>query len=186
MKKVDKSVPQAVATARERENSADLISKYSPDVYRLALYLLHSEEEARDAAADVFVKILGHSGALPGEEHERAWLMKVTYNHCRDILRKKSLFIRLLPKIYSRSAGSPEPTPEQSALEADEQSSVRQAVARLPDRDRAIIFLRYYQQLSYVEISGILDIPEATVGTRLHRARERLRKELASNRGGAL
>jgi RNA polymerase sigma-70 factor (ECF subfamily) len=169
----------------DREKAAALINKYSPDVYRLALYLLRSEEEARDAAADVFLKIYARPEILP-REVTRSWLMKVTNNHCHDVLRKKSLFKRLLPKIYARVTAGPGPTPEQAVLEADEQSGVRQAVARLPDQDRAIIFLRYYQQLSYEEIGAILDMPGATVGTRLHRARERLKKELAGPGGGDL
>ena len=182
---MEKSVLQAGPPAPDRKAAADLVNKHSPDVYRLALYLLRSEEEARDAAADIFLKIYTNPGIIP-EEHFRTWLMRVSYNHCQDILRKKSSLIRLLPKIYTRLTRSPEPTPEQAALEADEQSGVRQAVARLPVQDRAIVFLRYYQQMSYGEISAVLDIPEATVGTRLHRAREKLRKDLTGNKGGAL
>jgi len=182
---VGKSVLQTGPPAPDRKAVADLINSHSPDVYRLALYLLRSGEEARDAAADIFVKIYANPGIIP-EDHFRAWLMKVSYNHCQDILRKKSSFKRLLPKIYTRITRSPEPTPEQAVLEADEQSGVRQAVARLPDQDRAIVFLRYYQQLSYAEISAVLDIPEATVGTRLHRAREKLKKDLTGEKGGAL
>lgn len=165
--------------------AADLVNQYSPEVFRLALYLLRSEEEARDAAADIIVKIYASPGAIP-EDHFRPWLMRVSYNHCRDILRRKSSLRRLLPKIYTRLTAPPGPTPEQAALEADTRSEVRQAVAGLPEQDRAIVFLRYYQQMSYGEISRVLDIPEATVGTRLHRAREKLRKELNGFKGGAL
>nr|WP_277445126.1 RNA polymerase sigma factor [Pelotomaculum isophthalicicum] len=77
--------------------------------------------------------------------------------------------------MYERT---PPPGPEQTMLDSAEQVSVRRAVAGLPERERAIVFLRYYQGLSYAEIAAVLGIPEPTVGTRLHRAREKLRKKL--------
>lgn len=171
------------ALSGDRQAAADLAALYSPEVYRLALYFLHSEEEARDAAADIFVRLFT-SPQIISLDRFRAWLMRVAYNHCLDILRRRRTLNRLLPKIYGTMAEHSEPGPEQALAEADEQEEVRRAVARLPDQDRVIVVLRYYQQLSYSEISDVLDLPEATVGTRLHRAREKLRNMLAHSEGG--
>ncbi|MHB8156946.1 MAG: RNA polymerase sigma factor [Desulfocucumaceae bacterium] len=172
------------AGAGDSQAVANLIPIYSPEIYRLALYLLQSPEEAMDAASDIFARLYANPGIIPAD-HFRPWLLKVAYNHCRDILRRRSTLKRLLPKIYHKTLPTSGPTPEQAALEAEEQALVRQAVARLPDQERAMVFLRYYQQLSYAEISGITGIPEATVGTRLHRAREKLRSILTDQKGGA-
>lgn len=164
---------------------ASLSGLYGPDVYRLALYVLISEEDARDAAADIFSRLFACPSMIP-QENFRAWLMRVSYNHCIDILRRKATLKRMLPKIHERMSGTPDPGPEQAALVADEQAEVRRAIAGLPEQERIIVFLRYYQQLSYAEIGEVLGIAEATVGTRLHRAREKLRKRLKQSEGGVI
>ncbi|MFZ5644861.1 MAG: RNA polymerase sigma factor [Bacillota bacterium] len=172
------------AASGDRRAAADLVDTYSQEIYRLALYLLKSQEEAQDAAADIFLKIYSNPTLIPPEKF-RPWLMRVTYNHCHDILRRKSTFKRLLPRIYAKATGPPEPTPEQSALEASEKAEVRKAIEKLPEQEKVILFLRYYQELSYEEISNVTDIPPATVGTRLHRTREKLRNYLTPIKGGA-
>lgn len=171
--------------ARSGEGSAvsALAVAYSPDVYRLARYLLHSEEEAKDAAADVFVRLYTAGEKIPMEGF-KPWLMRVAYNYCQDLLRRRSTLSRLLPRIYRRMNEAASPGPEQAALEADEREEVRRAVARLPDVEKAVVVLRYYHQLSYSEIGMVLDIPEATVGTRLYRARDKLRGMLSFCEGG--
>lgn len=172
------------ASSGDRQALASLSDLYGPDVYRLALYILRLEEEARDAASDIFTRLFASPGIIP-QENFRAWLMRVSYNHCRDILRRKATLGHLLPKIYSRMAGATDPGPEQAVVDAAEQAEVRRAIASLPLQERVIVFFRYYQQLSYSEISAVLNIPEATVGTRLHRAREKLRTMLEQGKGGA-
>ena len=170
------------ARSGDRQAAAALASLCGSDVYRLALYIFHKEDEARDAAADIFARLYATPEKIPLENF-RAWLMRVTYNHCLDNLRRRKTLNRLLPKIYERQARL-EQSPEEAVVEAGEQAEVRQAVANLPEQERVIVFLRYYQQLSYTEISSVLGVPEATVGTRLHRAREKLRKRLSDDRGG--
>jgi RNA polymerase sigma-70 factor (ECF subfamily) len=182
---VDRKEDVLLVKARggDRQALAALAARYGSELYRLARYILRSDEEARDAVADVFARLCTKPQNIPLGGF-RTWAVKVTCNHCRDLLRRKGTLTRLLPVIYNRSAERANPTPEQAALAADEQASVRQAVARLPEQERIIVVLRYYHQLSYAEISAVLGIPQATVGTRLHRARERLRQLLGYGRGG--
>lgn len=176
----DKGALAERAKSGDRKAVSDLAALYGPELYRLALYLLNSEEEARDAAADIFARLLATPGIIPPDRFH-AWLMRVAYNHCMDILRRRKTLNRLLPKIYHRMEEHLGPSPEQAAVEADEQAEVRQAVSGLPEQERVMVVLRYYRQMSYSEISYVLGIPEATVGTRLHRAREKLRRMLAEN-----
>jgi len=165
------------AASGDLQAVAGIATQYGPDLFRLARCLLNSYEEARDAVADIIARLCADPGIIPSGL-SRSWLMRVTYNHCVDLLRRRKTLQRLLPKIYDRTAVRPQPGPEQTALKTAEQVSVRQAVAGLPEQERAIVFLRYYQGLSYAEIAAVLGIPGPTVGTRLHRAREKLRKRL--------
>jgi RNA polymerase sigma-70 factor (ECF subfamily) len=171
------------ARAGESAAVAALATTYGTEVFRLARYLLQNEEDARDAAADVFLRLYSARDKIPLEGF-RPWLMRGTYNHCQDVLRRRSTLRRLLPKIFQGQRGSGIRDPELMAVEADERAEVRRAVSELPEIDRMVVVLRYYHQLSYTEISQTLDIPEATVGTRLHRARERLKARLAGPKGG--
>ncbi|NPV90163.1 MAG: sigma-70 family RNA polymerase sigma factor [Firmicutes bacterium] len=176
-----------IARARDGDTAAiaALATTYSTQVFRLARYLLQNEEDARDAAADVFVRLYSAREKIPLEGF-KPWLMRVTYNHCQDILRRKNTLKRLLPKILQVQKSSVVRGPEQLVVEADERAEIRQAVNALPEIDRMVVVLRYYHQLSYTEISQTLDIPEATVGTRLHRAREKLKSRLAGQKGGGV
>lgn len=173
------------AQAGEVAAVAALATTYGTEVFRLARYLLQNEEDARDAAADVFVRLYSAREKIPLEGF-KPWLMRVTYNHCQDVLRRRNTLRRLLPKILQGQRSSVVIGPEQMVVEADERAEVRQAVNELPEIDRMVVVLRYYHQLSYTEISQTLDIPEATVGTRLHRAREKLKSRLAGKKGGGV
>jgi len=170
------------ARAGDRQAASDLSVLHGPEVYRLARYLLNSTEEARDAAADIFAKLFASPGTIPTEGF-RPWLLKVAYNHCMDILRRRRVLMRLLPKVYFKTSANMDPPLDEAVVESDEREEVRRVVGLLPEPDRAVVILRYYQQMRYSEISKILDIPEATVGSRLHRAREKIRKVLEKNEG---
>lgn len=138
----DKGALAERAKSGDRKAVSDLAALYGPELYRLALYLLNSEEEARDAAADIFARLLATPGIIPLDRFH-AWLMRVAYNHCMDILRRRKTLNRLLPKIYHRMEEHLGPSPEQAAVEADEQAEVRQAVSGLPEQERVMVVLRY-------------------------------------------
>ena len=119
------------ARSGARAALAELALARGPEVYRLALYLLHSEEEARDAAADIFARLYAAPGLLPRESF-RPWLLRVAHNHCLNILRRRKTLARLLPKIYAKMSSGHGPNPEQAAVEADEQAEVRRAAGGGP------------------------------------------------------
>lgn len=154
-----------------------LAEQYAPQMYRLAFCLLKSEEEARDAAGDVFVKLYESPEKIPVQGF-KPWLMKVVYNHCLDLLRRRKTWQRLLPRLLGYSQAEQEPDPAEAAANAEERLNVRQALLRIPDKERAALVLRYYQELSYDEISEVLGVPASLVGTWLHRGKARMKEIL--------
>ncbi|MEN6389940.1 MAG: sigma-70 family RNA polymerase sigma factor [Syntrophomonas sp.] len=158
-----------------------LAEQYAPQVYRLAFCLLKSEEEARDAAGDVFVKLYESPEKIPVQGF-KPWLMKVVYNHCLDLLRRRKTWQGLLPRLLRYSQAGLEPDPAQAAADAEEQIIVRQALLKLPEKERAALVLRYYQDLSYDEISEVLGVAASLVGTWLHRGKARM-KEILEQKG---
>ena len=121
-----------------------------------------SEQEAEDVCQTVFMKLL-ESKVTPGKE--RAWLMQVTVNQCRSLLRS-SWWKYTVPL-------------DETILAPDTESSgIRQAVMALKPKYRVVVYLHYYEQYTTAEIARMLHITPSAVTTRLDRARQQLRQVL--------
>lgn len=144
------------------EDIETLFRKHKDDVYRLALSYTRSVEEAEDVCQTVFLKAIG-AAVQPGKE--RAWLMQVTANQCRNLLR-------------SAWWKKTRPLEEAQIPISAEFRDVFRQVMSLPPKYRVVIYLRYYEQYSTKEISSLLRISQSAVTTRLSRAREMLRPML--------
>ncbi len=146
----------------------ELFQLYKNDVYRLAVSYTHSREEAEDICQTVFLRLLEQPHITPGKE--KAWLMQVTANACRSLLRSARW-----------KTGEPleENTLEEniSAQEADH-GDVFDAVMALPPHYRVTVYLHYYEGLTSKEIAALLKLRTSTVTTRLARARDLLRQTL--------
>ena len=143
------------------------VTRWSADLVRLAYSYLLSRADAQDAVQDAFMVYLKRAPEFAGEAQEKAWLMKVTANRCKNVLRS--------PWFKNR-----EPIPEE--LPADEGSrEVILALANLPKKYRMCVHLHYYEGYSIEEIASLLGAKPATVGTWLSRARALLKQELGGN-----
>ena len=140
-----------------------LFHRYRDDVYRLAVNYTRNAAEAEDVCQTVFLKLLENPDITPGKE--RAWLMQVTVNTCRDILRS-AWWKRTVP-LETLGCTSRE--------NVDETALVLQ---KLPPKYRVVLYLHYYEQYTTAEIAGLLRIPTGTVSTRLRRGREQLKAML--------
>ena len=132
-------------------------------IYRLAYACLRRHADAEDILQEVFIKYYRSAPEFESDEHEKAWLLRVTTNTCISLLR--SPWRRITGPI-PESMPAPEPT--------DDGSWLISLVHRLPARYAAVIHLHYYEDLSVREISSILRVPEGTVKSRLSRARSLL------------
>ena len=146
----------------ERESLEALVRREEDVLYRAALAYLGEPEEAKDVVQDAFLRLLEKAPALEGPEHERAWLLRVTINRCRDRLR----FRRRHPTV---------PLTDWYPAAAPEESAAAEAVSALPPKDRLTIHLFYYQGCSVSEIAALTGAREGAVRTRLSRARQKLR-----------
>lgn len=139
-------------------------TQYTDTVYRVAVHNTRCKSDAEDVTQEVFVKLLESSKKFKDGEHIKAWLIRVTINECRTLMRK-----------YSRET-------EQSAEIADcavyDGDSVLEAVKALPENYRNAIYLHYYEGYTAKEIGKILDSKENTVLSWLSRGRAALRKEM--------
>ena len=140
-------------------------------VFSLAYHLLHDAGRAEEVAQDVFLRLYRHRAAIKSAEHLVFWLRKVT---CRRVIDE----VRKLPKAPPASlediAELAADCRERDPLLAER---LRQMVASLREDARAVIVLRYQEELELAEIAEILAIPVNTVKSRLQRSLEILREK---------
>lgn len=140
------------------------MERYGPALQRLAYVYLKNIHDAEDAVQDVFLAYLRSTAVFSAEEQRRAWLMTVTANRCRSLLRS--------PRRQT------EPLSEELACLPAEESDLLRAVLALEEKYRLPIHLYYYEGYSIAEIAALLHRSAATVGSQLSRGREKLRKML--------
>ena len=134
--------------------------------YRLAYSYLHDREEALDAVQTAVCKALEKQDSLKDAGAMRTWFYRILVNVCTDALRHRKLVTFVPPEALD--AGSYEdPLPEDGSLAS--------RVDALPPEVPTIIRLRFYEELSLKEISGVVDCPLSTVKTRLYTGLKKLR-----------
>ena len=150
-----------------REQFDRLYERYADDVLRVSYFYLGDKQRAEDVCQDVFLRLLTKGPQIqPG--HEKAWLLKVALNRCRDLWRAAWVKRVVL--------GSPlEMLPAEDDIEQyAEKSEVMEAVYQLNPAFKEVIMLHYYQGFGIAEIAAMLEVPEGTVSSRLSRARKKL------------
>lgn len=145
------------------QNIEALFCEHRDDVYRLALSYTRSTQEAEDVCQTVFLKLMEQTQITSGKE--KSWLMQVTANQCRNLLRSSW---------WKKTA----PLDETLTIPQPQHSGVFQAVMSLPPKYRVVIYLRYYEEYTTKEIAQLLKISQSAVTTRLARARQMLKTEL--------
>ena len=141
-------------------------------VYALALCRLQNTADAEDVYQDVFLRFYRQTGLNPADaEHTKAWLIRTTLNRCADVMRFRFRRGTLPLEELRELAGSVDETA----------AELWAAVAGLPVRFRTVVHLHYAEGYSTGEIAAMLRIPDATVRTRLRRARLKLKDILGGN-----
>jgi RNA polymerase sigma-70 factor (ECF subfamily) len=169
------------AGAADGEALAALYRYFHRRVLGLCRYLLGSETQAEDAASEVFTRLPRAMNSYDSSLPFPRWLMSVTSHYCVDLLRKRNVERRLFGPA---EADAPEPiaatlSPLQELLTTEARDEVRSAVAALPERYRLPLTLRYYNEMSYDEIAGTLELARAHVATLIFRAKKELRRTLS-------
>jgi RNA polymerase sigma-70 factor (ECF subfamily) len=156
---------------------ADVVARYADVTYTMAYRLTGDDEDARDLAQDVLIRL--HKGlARYREGNFEGWLYRTTMNAFRDRLRKrKRLREDELPDDVPTQMKTT-PIVEEAVAAGELHRVVQEALVKLPAEYRQAVVLRDLEGRSYDEIAEILQIPSGTVRSRIHRGREALRELL--------
>lgn len=173
---------QVLAQVRAGDADAwgELYRRYAPAMFRFCRRLLPSREDAEDATTEIFMKVRQKLGTYDSTRPFTAWLYKVASNHCWDTLRRRHIRQDLeTGDVDELPLEHPDPSQLQR-LEAEHSGKeVRDGLAKLSDRARAALVLRYYADMNYEEIADTLGVRRQFVGVLLLRARHQLRDALS-------
>jgi RNA polymerase sigma-70 factor, ECF subfamily len=165
--------------AGDTEAWGELYRRYAPAIFRFCRRLLPAREDAEDATTEIFVKVRQKIGTYDSARPFTAWLYKVASNHCWDTLRRRRIRQDLeTGDLETLPLEHPDPGQLERLQREHTSKEVRMGLARLPDRARMALVLRYYAEMSYEEIADTLGVRRAFVGVLLLRARHQLRDQL--------
>lgn len=157
---------------RERRRAERLVNAYADLILRVAYTYLGSRADAEDVCQEVLMRLLRRKEPFQSTEHERAWVVRVTANLCKDLLRRRASHLTLALNEVA------EPASDEPADEFESTTRVLRAVMRLPLAYREAIFLHYYENYSIRDVARACDCSEDAAAARLSRGRAKLRKIL--------
>jgi RNA polymerase sigma-70 factor (ECF subfamily) len=170
-------IPESAVDERDRQHAEDavlaaLVEQYAGTLYRVAFSVMRNAADAEDAVQETFVRVLRHRATLGEVRDQRVWLIRIVWNIVLDRKRRAKTrpetddvaeLTRVLPA-KGLSA-------EEIAAAAEHHAHVLGCVERLPAKEREVLMLSAFEELSSVEIATVLGITESSVRSRLFRAR---------------
>jgi RNA polymerase sigma-70 factor (ECF subfamily) len=170
----------------EEETLAALVSEYAGTLYRVSFSVLRNAADAEDAVQEAFLRVLRHRDTLDEVRDRRVWLIRIVWNIVLDRKRRAKTrpetddvaeLARVLPA-EGLSA-------EDRAAAAQHHAQVLACVETLPAKEREVLMLSAFEELSSVEIAQVLGITESSVRSRLFRARNLMAGLLGRERQGS-
>jgi RNA polymerase sigma-70 factor (ECF subfamily) len=169
--------------AGDRDALAPLVERHYSRLYRIALAYLRQREDALDVVQEAFVKAYQGASRWDGSAEAGPWLTRVTVNLAIDRWRRNrrrgETFAPLADDDHASSLADPAASAERGIHGREAGERVARALRVLPERQRAVVVLRHYQELSLEEIAEALGMSLGTVKSSLHRALARMRERLA-------
>jgi len=170
-------IPNSAAESRlhnqaEEDTLALLVMEYASTLYRVAFSVLRNAADAEDAVQEAFLRVLRHRETLAEVRDRRVWLIRIVWNIVLDRKRRAKTRpetddVADLARVLPSNALSAEET----AAAAQHHARVLTCVEQLPAKERQVLLLSAFEELTSVEIAAVLGITESSVRSRLFRAR---------------
>ena len=167
--------------AGEREKAfGEIVESYSERLYWHVRRLLCSHEDTDDLLQDIFVKIWSSLSTFRGESQLYTWLYRIATNESLNFLQKQK--IRAALQFESMTSKIEERIDEDTLLDGDQlQRDLMKAIQRLPSKQRTVFIMRWFDDLSYEDISEILGTSVGALKASYHFASEKIKAELEKN-----
>jgi RNA polymerase sigma-70 factor (ECF subfamily) len=171
-----------VERAKEGDEAAyaKLMDQYREPVYYMLLKMVKNTDDAEDLTIEAFGKAFNRIRQYSPNYAFSTWLFKIASNNCIDFIRKKRVHLTSMDHAYANQNGesvkidveSGTMDPEETFIKDQKVKTMRKVVEQLKPRYRDLIKKRYFEELTYEEISDEMDLPLGTVKAQLFRARE--------------
>ncbi len=149
-----------------------LYRKYSGKVYGKCLSLLKEEHLAKDAMQDIFLKIFLNLGQFGAQAKFSTWVYSITYNYCIDVIRKKKKTANIFSDEMERVPDLEEEVHDEELLTM-EANRLRTVLENIPVGDKAILLMKYQDELQIKEIAVILNKTESAIKMKIKRAKHK-------------
>ncbi len=178
----------ALALSGSEEGYRCLAERFERPVFSILVRMVRDRALAEDLAQDAFVKAFRNLHRFDCGRKFSSWLFKIAHNTAIDHLRRKQLDIVPLERTsrdqpaaaWEVVAASENEHPDRLVEHSELASGIEAALGTLRPAYRAILVLRFQEELSYEEISEVMDLPMGTVKVQLHRARKQLARVLTT------
>lgn len=157
-----------------------LVKKYERLVFHIAGRMLNQQADLEDVCQDVFIKVYKKLPTFRRQAKLSTWIGTIAYREAIDFLRKKGLPYQDLQELNERDSSSLVELnhPENIKTKAERIEKVKELIADLPAVYRTVLSLYHIEELSYKEIEEITQLPQGTLKSYLHRARQLLKRRL--------
>jgi RNA polymerase sigma-70 factor (ECF subfamily) len=153
-----------------------LYDEHAQALYAFLLNLTRDEADTRDVLQDVFVKLARDPGLLNGVRDERAFLIRLAHNAAIDLIRRRGTRDKTGDRFAAEiiSPFAPTSDPDEQIFRA----ALAGALVELPPDQRAVVYLKLWERLTFEQIAGALDIPLNTAASRYRNGLDKLRERL--------
>lgn len=151
----------------DKQGYTIIINRFQKQIYLYCYYLLGNKEDAEDAVQDIFIKGFENIDKFTNNVSYSAWLYKIAYNHCINLIKRRNRFYNVLKQYKNQESQVHEPLYTEIIHELLDQLNLE---------ERHILLLRAVEEYSFEEISIIMDIKTATIRKKYERIRKKLHK----------
>ena len=152
---------------RTNKEVTEIYERHKQMLYRVCFSYMKNAADTEDVLQDTFMQLIKKGPIFESDEHEKAWLLRVATNLCKNKL-----------KHWWRKRNRIEDEERLTGMKNVEVDETLQVILNLPDKYKTVIYLYYYEGYDSVEIAKILEKPASTIRNHLHEARKELRKRL--------
>lgn len=175
----DSEILSLFSNEKTKENGFELLmKKYQTDIYYAARRMVVSHEDANDITQNVLIKIWRYLSNFRGDSSLRTWILRITMNESLTFIDRKKKLLNLYDEDYAtytlKSAA------EEKYISSDKiERLLQEAIARLPEKQRMVFTLRYYEEMPYEEMSKVLDTSVGALKASYHFAHKKVEDYLS-------
>ena len=148
-----------------------LFQKYEQDIYKIAFVYVKNQNDALDVVQETAYRSFKTIKNLKEPKYFKTWLTKIAINCSLDFLRKQKKVVPLKPRLLENLSGDVNE-------DIDQEITVRDLIECLSEEEKSVVILRFYEGMTFKEVSETLDIPLGTAKTILYRALNKLSNNL--------